>query len=201
MRRRTTVRAATASLVGAALIALTACEPTAHELSANSVSLTTDQTATNTLERIGFDVRWFNCTATVERTDGAKNGYGAKDDAGGAKNGDVDARGDGTTDPAPGGATEPATVACEGKTRKGQPITLKGKVTDEIAGACVRGDLDARVDGQLVFEARYLGNCAGGPSGTTTTRDASPRRPAADGRARPTVTVTVTETVTAPPQK
>ncbi|MEU9606899.1 hypothetical protein [Streptomyces sp. NPDC048057] len=186
MRRRTTVRAATAGLAGAALVVLTACEPTAHELSANSVSLTTDQTATSTLERIGFDVRWFSCTTTVERAEG--------------KNGDGDVRGDGATKPAPGGVTEPATVACEGKTRKGQPITLKGKVTDEIAGACVRGDLDARVDGQLVFEARYLGNCAGGPSGTTT-RDASTRRPAADERARPTVTVTVTETVTATPRK
>lgn len=180
------MQAATAGLIGAALVVLTACEPTSHELSANSVSLTTDQTATSTLERIGFDVRWLSCTATVER-------------AADAKNGEEDVRGDGATKPPPGGVTEPATVACEGKTRKGQAIALKGKVTDEIAGACVRGDLDARVDGQLVFEARYLGNCAGGPS-RTPTRDAATRRPAGDDRARPTVTVTVTETVTATPR-
>lgn len=176
-RRRTTVAGMVVAVV---VIGATACDPGGERtLSAASVARTTEHTAQNTLERIGFDVRRIGCTATVP-------GEGGR-----AKPAD----GDGA-----------ATVACEGRTRDERPIAVKGKVTDETPGLCVRGDLDARVDGELVFEARYLGRCDKGRTRAPAVRETDQRTRPAPTRTRTrteertetrTRTRTVTETKTA----
>ncbi|AZK94005.1 hypothetical protein [Streptomyces tsukubensis] len=165
---------AAAVAVAAAAAGTTACEPRERTLSSSSVAMTTKHTARATLERIGFDIRSFSCTATVagERS---RTGPSA----------------------VPAGAPGTATVACEGSTRTGQAVALKGKVTDETAGACVRGDLDARVDGKLVFEAQYLGQCDKGRSRAPATRTPGERpRPAVTKTVKVTGTATVTKTAT-----
>ncbi|NWF29953.1 hypothetical protein HW130_27450 [Streptomyces sp. PKU-EA00015] len=163
---------AAAGACGIAVASLAACEPAAGGLDSAAVAVTTDRTATATLERLTFDVAWLSCTATVNR--------GAS----------------------PSGATTApgsATVDCRGETESGQTITIKGKVTDERAGKCVRGDLTARIDRKVVFQATMLGDCSAAPSstapGTTGPRTTAPPRPG------PTVTVTETVTVTAVPAK
>ncbi|MET9665782.1 hypothetical protein ABZY19_10445 [Streptomyces sp. NPDC006475] len=153
------------AVAGTAVGVLAACEPATGGLSSVAVSVTTDRTGTSTLERIGFDVRWLSCTATL-------------DDAG-------------NPSPSPS-RTGTATVDCQGETEAGQKITLKGKVTEERSGRCVRGDLMARVDGKVVFEATVLGNCSATPS-------SSPRPTPPGSGPRPAVTVTVTVTETADP--
>ncbi|MFD3438127.1 hypothetical protein ACFWU3_11555 [Streptomyces sp. NPDC058685] len=154
------------AVAGTAVGALVACEPATGGLSSVAVSVTTDRTGTSTLERIGFDVRWLSCTATL-------------DDAG-------------NSSPSPS-RTGAATVDCQGETEAGQKITLKGKVTEERSGRCVRGDLMARVDGKVVFEATVLGNCSAPPSSSPR-----PTPPGSDPRPAVTVTVTVTETARPP---
>ncbi|MFE0425833.1 hypothetical protein [Streptomyces sp. NPDC058953] len=143
-------RGAVAGLaVAAVVMGAAACEPGGERtMSAASVARTTEHTAQSTLERIGFDVRRFTCTATLP--------------------------GEGGRSAAPAG-TAAATVACEGRTRDDRPIAVKGKVTDETPGICVRGDLDARVDGKPVFEARYLGRCDKGRTYAPVTREAGER--------------------------
>ena len=87
--------------------------------------------------------------------------------------------------------SEVADVDCQGETKDGRPITVKGKVTQEVEGRCVKGDLTAKVAGRTVFRVS--------PSWATATPP--PRR---TGRATPArgghphghvtaVTVTVTE--------
>ncbi len=149
---------------GAAVAGLTACDPAAGGLSSAAVAVTTDRTGTSTLERLGFDVRWLSCRATVD--DGKK------------------------TTPSPAGPGS-ATVDCQGETDSGAKITLKGKVTEERSGRCVRGDLKARVNGKVVFEATVLGNCGATPS-------SKPRPTPPGDDPRPTVTVTVTVTADPP---
>ncbi|MGW1980186.1 hypothetical protein [Streptomyces sp. NPDC001889] len=79
-----------------------------------------------------------------------------------------------------------ATVDCEGETAGGESITLRGRVTEERAGVCVRGDLAARVGGKAAFDAEFLGDCT------------QPRPSRRAPEPTPTVTVTVTRTVTPP---
>ncbi|MFF8842876.1 hypothetical protein ACF08N_09080 [Streptomyces sp. NPDC015127] len=155
---------------GIAVAGLAACEPTAGGLDSAAVAVTTDRTATATLERLTFDVAWLSCTATVNR--------GAS----------------------PSGATAApgsAAVDCQGETESGQNITIKGKVTDERAGRCVRGDLTARIDRKVVFQATMLGDCSAVPR-TTAPRTTAPT---ATVPPRPGPTVTETVTVTAVPAK
>ncbi|MET7619053.1 hypothetical protein [Streptomyces sp. NPDC005408] len=152
---------------GAAVAGVAACEPVAGGLNSVAVAVTTDRTGTSTLERIGFHVRWLSCTANV---DGGKAGATAS---------------------ASPSRPSVATVDCQGETESGQKITLKGKVTDERSGKCVRGDLVGKVDGKVVFEASVLGNCNAAPSSTPATRTPG-------GPSRPTVTVTVTVTADPP---
>ncbi|MFI1400170.1 hypothetical protein [Streptomyces sp. NPDC020681] len=154
-------RFAVIAVAGAAVAGIAACEPTAGGLNSAAVAVTTDKTGTSTLERIGFDVRWLSCTATTSAGNATKSPTKAS----------------------------VATVDCQGETDSGQDITLKGKVTEERSGSCVRGNLMAKVDRKVVFEATVLGNCTAKPT-------SSPPRP---GGPRPTVTVTVTETVTKAP--
>ncbi|MCM2388500.1 hypothetical protein [Streptomyces albipurpureus] len=168
-RRRRRVLAVLA-VTGAAIAGLTACEPASAELNSSAVAVTTDRTATRAMERLGYKVSWFSCTARL-------GGTGES------------------------GATAPAgyaTVDCEGETKSGQPITLKGRVTDERSGTCIRGDLRTRINDKLAFTATYLGDCDSQPSGTP--RPSGPaNRPGDEPRA--TVTVTETVTVTAEPTR
>ncbi|KFG75581.1 hypothetical protein [Streptomyces mutabilis] len=123
-------------------------------LSSASVAFTTDRTVTRELERQKAEVRWLTCTAS----------YG--DEATGASGNAV------------------ATVECEGRTDDGKDVTVDGKVTRVVNGACVRGELTAKVDGKEWFRVDGLGNCeaTGGPSAN----EPSQQQP------RPTVTVTRT---------
>jgi hypothetical protein len=133
---------------------LTACDPPG--LSSATVAYTTDQLATRELEREKADVRWLTCTATVDGGDGASPSATADD---------------------------VATVDCQGQTGDGKDITVTGEVTRAVNGACVRGDLTAKVDGKVRFHVRGLGDC----DATT--------RPPVGGVPAPGVTVTVTQTV------
>ncbi|GGX55229.1 hypothetical protein AB0F07_03385 [Streptomyces fructofermentans] len=145
------------------MFGLTACEP-GDGLSTAAVAITTDQTGTKELERRGVDVRWLTCTAS----------YGDKVTAGSSPS-----------------ARSVATVDCVGETKDGGDITIKGRVTQEVNGTCVRGDLTARVDGKERFRLAVLGNCRAGtpPVGARTTPPPG----------QPVPTVTVTRTVTAYP--
>ncbi|WP_228753962.1 hypothetical protein [Streptomyces solaniscabiei] len=137
---------------------LVACDP--GGLSSASVAYTTDQTVTRELDRRDAGVRWLTCTASFE--------------------------GDGAT--ASAGEETVASVDCEGKTDDGQDITVHGKVTRVVNGACVRGDLTAEVGGKEWFHVKGLGNC--------DARTSPPaNRPTQD---RPGPTVTVTRTIWCP---
>ncbi|MFV0136069.1 hypothetical protein ACLGIH_23150 [Streptomyces sp. HMX87] len=134
-----------------------ACEP--GGMSSASVAYTTDETVTREMQRRDTEVRWLTCTA-----DYGDSGRSAS-------------------------ATEEtvASVDCEGETKDGKKITVDGKVTRIVDGACVRGELTAKVDGRQWFRVNGLGDC-----------DATPTPPGngPGGNApRPTVTVTVTKTV------
>jgi hypothetical protein len=125
-------------------------------LNSATVAYTTDQTVTAELERRKADVRWLTCTASYD---------------------------DGATPSA--SESTVAEVDCEGETGDGQDITVTGKVTRAVSGACVRGDLTARIDGKQWFHVEGLGDC-----------DARTTPPAGlPGRPGPTVTVTVTQTI------
>lgn len=143
-------------------------------LNSASVALTTDRTGTRALERKGVDVQWLNCTAEVE--------------------------GGGTTPSSTSPSASVRQVAhvdCRGRTVDGKDVTLVGKVTKEVNGLCVQGDLTGKVRDRVVLRAHVLGNCDTAPS---TGRVTSPTGGAGDGKggggagARPTVTVTVTVT-------
>ncbi|MEU0738056.1 hypothetical protein [Streptomyces sp. NPDC006134] len=159
--RRAVVAGAFAALaVGGAA----ACDP--GGLGSASVAYTTDETVTRELNRQKAGVRWLTCTAS----------YG--------DGGTASAR------PASGQtAASVASVDCEGETEDGKEITVDGEVTRVVDGACVRGNLTAKVDGKVWFRVDGLGDC-----------DATPTPPAGGtARERPgptaTVTVTVTKTV------
>ncbi|AQS69670.1 hypothetical protein [Streptomyces pactum] len=148
-------------VAGSAVVAVggvVACEP--GGLSSASVAYTTDQTVTRELERQKAKVRWLTCTASF---------------------GD-----DGAT--ASAGEDTVAAVHCEGKTDGGQDITVDGEVTRVVNGACVRGDLTAKVDGKEWFRVKGLGDC-------DATSAPPVNRPSQQG---PGPTVTVTRTIWCP---
>ncbi|MFE9442683.1 hypothetical protein ACFYO2_27660 [Streptomyces sp. NPDC006602] len=157
IRRRPRGRraAAVAALGVLAVGGTVACDPSG--LNSATVAYTTDQTVTDELERQNADVRWLNCTASY---------------------------GDGGSTPT---ATENAVadVDCKGETDDGKDITVTGKITRAVSGACVRGDLTAKIDGKQWFHVEGLGNC----NARTTPPVNNPDQPG------PTVTVTVTKTV------
>ncbi|MET7789941.1 hypothetical protein [Streptomyces sp. 900116325] len=133
-----------------------------------SVALTTDRAGTGALEGKGVDVRWLNCTAEVE-------GVGAT-----------------PSSPAPSAsARQVAQVDCRGRTVGGKDITLAGKITKEVNGLCVRGDLTGRVGDRTVLQADGLGDCDAAPS-TGGVTPPTKGGGGGGGGARPTVTVTVT---------
>lgn len=139
-----------------------ACDP--GGLSTASVAYTTDRTATAELNRRHTSVRRLNCTAHYD---------------GGGR----------TATPAPSASRATvASVDCRGETEDGRKITVTGKVTRAVSGACVRGDLSAEAGGRVVFHVSGLGDCdaVGGPTY---------RPPGTHGQPGPTVTVTVTRTI------
>ncbi|BCL20356.1 lipoprotein [Streptomyces tuirus] len=136
-----------------------ACEPGA--ISSASVAYTTDETVTKELNRQKAGVRWLTCTASYG-DNGGKSSPSARE-------------------------RTVATVDCEGETKDGKDITVDGKVTHAVDGACVRGNITAKVDGKVWFQVDGLGDC----DSTTPPPVGGP----ADGRPGPTVTVTVTQTV------
>ncbi|MFI6942783.1 hypothetical protein ACIBI4_26245 [Streptomyces sp. NPDC050418] len=151
--------------VAAAALGAVACQPVDGQLSTVAVSLTTDRKGTDALEKKGVEVQWLSCTSSF--------GEGGATPRTRTKSPSV---------------RNVATVDCEGETKDGRAITLTGKVTEERGGACVRGDLTAKVEKKTVLRADVLGNCA----------DAKPSvRPPGNG-VRPTVTVTKTVTVYPP---
>ncbi|MET8270783.1 hypothetical protein [Streptomyces sp. NPDC005096] len=167
-RGRTRRIPAVLCLVGAAVAGAVACEPI-DGLNSASVALTTDRTGTGALERKGVDVRWLNCTAEVE--------------GGGAT----------SSSPSPSASVrQVARVDCRGRTVGGKDITLAGKVTKEVNGVCVRGDLTGRVSDRTVLRADALGNCDAAPSTGGVTPPTGGGAGGSGGGARPTVTVTVT---------
>ncbi|MFI6056600.1 hypothetical protein [Streptomyces sp. NPDC051286] len=156
-------------LVGAAVAGAAACEPI-DGLNSASVALTTDRAGTAALERKGVDVQWLNCTAEVEG--------GGRTPSSASRSASV---------------RQVAHVDCRGRNRGGKDITLAGKVTKEVSGLCVRGDLTGKVGGRTVLRADVLGNCHATPSTGGMTPPAGGGN-GGGGRVRPTVTVTVTVT-------
>ncbi|MDK0519386.1 hypothetical protein [Streptomyces sp. ML-6] len=152
------------ALAGAAVAGLAACQP-ADGLNSASIAVTTDQVGTSALERNGVDVQWLSCTAGIDRGRAGASSPSAS-------------------------ARRVAEVDCTGKTGGGKDITLTGRVTQELGGRCVRGDLSAKEGDRSVFRANVLGNC----DATSTTGVVNPPPPAGGSGARPTVTVTVTVT-------
>nr|WP_030858259.1 hypothetical protein [Streptomyces sp. NRRL S-37] len=80
-----------------------------------------------------------------------------------------------------------ASVDCQGETRDGKEITVTGRITHAVNGACVRGNLTAKVDGKRLFQVDGLGDC----DSTSPPRVGEPTHRGPN----PTVTVTVTTTV------
>ncbi|EST24435.1 hypothetical protein M878_30955 [Streptomyces roseochromogenus subsp. oscitans DS 12.976] len=153
---------AVAGLVVVGAGAVVACQP--GGLGSSTAAYTTQTTSTAALKRQHVDVSWLTCTGD----------YGSGGKAGGT--------------PSPTETTV-VSVNCQGETKDGRKITVSGKVTKAVDGACVRGDLTAKVGGRQVFHADGLGDCDTTPGPTYTPPAYHP------GGGRPTVTVTVTETV------
>ncbi|EYT81008.1 hypothetical protein CF54_22105 [Streptomyces sp. Tu 6176] len=184
---------AAAALVAAAVGGLAACDP-GGGLSTTAVSYTTDRTATAELNRRHVSVSWFSCTAR-SRDDGKAS---APD------------RGSGSSPAASRSVL--ASVDCQGRTKDNRKITVTGQVDGTVDGACVRGDLTAKVGGEVLFHADGLGDCRATTVPTyrpttyrpttyrpttyrPTTRLPTTYRPPAPRQPGPTVTVTVTRTV------
>lgn len=140
--------------------AVVACQP--GDLSSASAAYTTDATATARLKQQHVDVSWLTCTGNYGGRPAGKS-------------------------PSPGESTV-VSVDCRGETRDGRKITVTGKVTRAVDGACVRGDLTAKVGGRQVFHVDGLGDCDATPGPTY-------RPPTYRPGGRPTVTVTVTRTL------
>jgi hypothetical protein len=156
--KRMTRVSVVAGLTAVAVGGVVACEP--GGLSSAAVAYTTDETVTKELNRQKADVRWLTCTASYG--DGAKASPSASEDT-------------------------VATVDCKGETNDGKDIDVTGKVTHAVDGACVRGDLTAKVDGKVWFHVNGLGDC----DATSPPPVNNPTRQ----QPGPTVTVTVTKTI------
>ncbi|AGP57913.1 hypothetical protein [Streptomyces rapamycinicus] len=132
---------------------MTACEPTGGGISSVTVAITTDQVATEALERGGVGVRWMSCNAEFRngRTAGAASP--SRSDSQSERSGETDAR-----------------VDCHGRTDNDKDVRIRGRVTYVREDHCVRGDLTGQVDGRKVFEANVIGECQGGGSDTGSPR-------------------------------
>ncbi|MFI6247924.1 hypothetical protein [Streptomyces sp. NPDC051016] len=164
--RRRPRGARAAAVAGLAVIAVggvVGCQPT--DLNSATVAYTTDQTATAELKRQHVDVSWLTCTGN----------YGSS--------------ATGSTKTPSASQTTVVSVDCRGRTKDGRDITVTGRVTKAVSGACVRGNLVAKVGGKEWFRVKGLGNCDATPGPTYSTY-----RPPTYGQ-QPGPTVTVTKTV------
>ncbi|MEW1872383.1 hypothetical protein AB0420_30535 [Streptomyces caelestis] len=150
-------QALAAGFAVAAVAGVTACE--GGGLGSAAVAFTTDETVTEELNRQKADVRWLSCTGS----------FGDKEGRSEASRNTV------------------ASVDCQGETRDGKEITVTGRITHAVNGACVRGNITAKVGGKQVFRVDGLGDC----DSTSPPRVGEPTRRGPE----PTVTVTVTTTV------
>lgn len=173
IRRRVTGRRGpvVAGLAVVTAFGVAACEPVGG-LSAAGVAYTTDLAGTAELRRQHVDVQYLSCNGSY--------GDGNK------------AYTPGRTPSASGSTPSVVEVDCRGQTEDRQKITITGKVTRQVEGKCVRGNLTAEVGGKEWFHVSVLGNCnaASTPSYTPPTY-----RPPTYRRPGPTTTVTVTRTM------
>ncbi len=169
--RRNRRAVAAAGLAVAAVGGIAACDPGGPNAAA--VAYTTDRTATAELNRRHASVRWLTCTAHHGDASAAKTDGGAAPSA---------------------SRTTLASVDCRGRTDDGREITVTGEVTRAVDGACVRGDLSAKVGGKEWFHVHGLGDCGATAAPTYRPPGGGTHRPT--GRPPgPTVTVTVTRTI------
>ncbi|MEU5535862.1 hypothetical protein [Streptomyces sp. NPDC020362] len=161
-RARGTRVAAGAGLAVVALGAVVACDP--GGLNSATVAYTTDRTATAELKHHDVNVSWLTCTGS---TDGGSGKTGA-----------------------PSATKTVVSVDCQGQTTDKRRITVTGRVTRAVDGACVRGDLTAKVGGRQVFHVSGLGNCDAAPH--VTYKPPTPYHPT---HQQPGPTVTVTRTI------
>ncbi|GAB2790943.1 hypothetical protein [Streptomyces daliensis] len=169
--------------VGVLVGGVVACEPVPGGLNSAAVALTTDQAGTRSLESAGVDVQWMSCTATVGQRGGSASASTSASSSAKARR-------------------QVAKVDCQGETKSGAEITVRGKVTEEHDGRCVRGDLTAKVGKRTVFRAEVLGNCAApsaSASASSSQSGSEPPEETGTGTPEPTVTETVTPTGTTSP--
>ncbi|MEU3350045.1 hypothetical protein [Streptomyces sp. NPDC037389] len=128
-------------LTGAAVVALSGCDPVAG-LDATTVAVTTQRQASRALDREGVHAAWLSCRGKAEN---------------------------GGKDPGTGSALPVTAVGvdCEGRTDTGRKIIVFGRVTGITGQACVRGLLTANVDGRTVFQVSVLGDCDRTATGDT----------------------------------
>ncbi|WP_234539383.1 hypothetical protein [Streptomyces shenzhenensis] len=179
-RPRGTRVAAVAGLAVIAVGGVAACQPSG--LNTATVAYTTDRTATVELERQHVDVSWLTCTGnsgssgSSTKTTKTTKGASGTNSANSTKAPSAD-------------ETGVVSVDCQGRTKDGRSITVTGRVTKAVSGACVRGNLVAKVGGKEWFRVTGLGNCDATPGPTYGTY-----RPPTYGQ-RPGPTVTVTKTI------
>ncbi|GGM93563.1 hypothetical protein [Streptomyces fuscichromogenes] len=169
-----------AAVTGLALIAVggaAACRPS--DLNSATVAYTTDVTATAELKRQHVDVNWLTCTGS----------YGSAPKATASTASTASTKTAKATRTPSATATTVVSVDCQGRTKDGRSITVTGRVTKAVSGACVRGSLVAEVGGKEWFRVNGLGDCDATPGPTYSTY-----RPPTYGQ-RPGPTVTVTKTV------
>ncbi len=108
--------------------------------------------------------------------DGGKNDGGSGDgshDGGKNDGGSGDGSQDGGKNDGGGGDGGSTTgnsvvdVDCQGETKDGRDITLKGWVTQVVEGECVRGDLVAKVGDKEWFRLDVIGDCTPDDEPTT----------------------------------
>ncbi|MGY0023948.1 hypothetical protein [Streptomyces sp. cg35] len=128
--------------MAAVVAAGVACEPVNGDLSPSTAASTTDQEATEELNRQHADVAWLSCSAVTDESSGSS-----------------------------ASTPTSVEVNCTGKTRKGEDITVKGAVHEVVSGKCVRGDLTARVENKVWFHVYVLGNCTESSGSSTPPPD------------------------------
>ena len=188
-RPRGTRAAAVAGLAVIAVGGVAACQPSG--LNTATVAYTTDRTATAELARQHVDVSWLTCTGNYGSSGSSarvtKSTKATKDTKG--ANGSNGLNGSNGTKTPSATETTVVSVDCKGRTKDGRSITVTGRVTKAVSGACVRGNLVAKVGGKEWFRVTGLGNCDATPGPTYRTY-----RPPTYGQ-QPGPTVTVTKTI------
>ncbi|MEU5898181.1 MULTISPECIES: hypothetical protein [Streptomyces] len=162
-------------LVGAAALGVSACDPVDGGMNTSAVALTVDEMGTKELERQGADVSWLSCTASYKDKVTPHSGSA--------------------------GTESVIEVDCQGETDDGTDISIKGRVSSVVDGACVRGSLTAKIGGKQWFQVDVLGNCEAGDGDGNGDggNDGGEQSSAPPTHQEPDPTPTVTVTVTADP--